>query len=330
MGEQQKIKIGILGTAAIAERSVAPSILSLPNEFYLVGVGSRNIDSARVFANRFNIKAFGSYEEIVSKKIVDALYIPLPNSLHFEWVKRALENGLHVLVEKSLACNFSEAETLVNLARMKNLALVENFQFRFHTQLKFIKNQLLLGKIGELRCVRSSFGFPPFPDANNIRYQKDLGGGALLDAGAYPTKITQLFLGNDIEVRAATLQLDNKFGVDVWGGAFLCQKNGSLFSEIAFGFDNFYQCNLELWGSKGRIYTNRIFTSPSNHAPVVEMEFSGAEKQTVTLEKDNHFINMLNYFHRAIHNDKIKEIENTDNLIQAKLLNDIAVKANEK
>ena len=106
---------------------------------------------------------------------------------------------MHVLVEKSLACEYAQVVELNDLAKKKGLALIENFQFRFHSQLQYIKNIVGSGKIGELRCIKSAFGFPPFQEKNNIRYQKELGGGALLDAGAYPIKISQIFMGYDID-----------------------------------------------------------------------------------------------------------------------------------
>ena len=99
--------------------------------------------------------------------------------------------------------------------------LLENFQFRFHSQLAYIMGLVEDGTIGELRNIRSSFGFPPFPDKNNIRYSKDLCGGALLDAGAYPIKISQIFLGNSINVKTADLSIDKELEVDIWGSATL-------------------------------------------------------------------------------------------------------------
>jgi predicted dehydrogenase len=122
------------------------------------------------------------------------------------------------------------------------------------------------GQIGELRCVRASFGFPPFPDAGNIRYQPELGGGALLDVGAYPIKISQILLGENLSVTAAKTFVDSEKCVDIWGGGFLSQNDGPLFSEIAFGFDHHYQCGIELWGSRGKLTANRLFTAPPGGA----------------------------------------------------------------
>src|SRR5690606_2566542 len=164
-----------------------------------------------------------------------------------------------------------------------------------------------------------TFCFPPFPDKDNIRYKEELGGGALLDAGAYPTKISQMILGNDLEVTSATLNYNDDFNVDIWGGAYLKQKNGNLFSQIAFGFDNYYQCNVEIVGSKGRLYTNRIFTANESVKPVIILETQDYGSQEIELKVDNHFKQMLSYFHELIIGDKDKKQEYKDNINQSRL-----------
>lgn len=324
----QPIHIGILSTANIAMRSVIPAILELPQLFKIKGIASRDQSKADEAAKKIKVPSFGSYDALIQSPELQALYIPLPNALHFEWIKKALEQGLHVLSEKSLGCSLNEVTKLNEFAESKNLALVENFQFRFHSQLAFIKSLVAEGKIGELHCIRSSFGFPPFSDSNNIRYQKFLGGGALLDAGAYTLKISNLFLGDDIEVAASNLSYPDDSEVDITGGAYIKQKKGNLFLEAAFGFDNFYQCNIELWGSKGRIYTNRIFTAGPGFKPEVIVE-TNQGKETLTLEADNHFKNMLTHFHQLISGEKSKADEYKQNILQASLIEQVKQKAND-
>jgi dTDP-3,4-didehydro-2,6-dideoxy-alpha-D-glucose 3-reductase len=322
----RKINIGVLGCANIAERFMIPAIISLNQHFNLIGIASRNLEKAAQFAEKANAKPYNSYEELIDDPLVDAVYIPLPNALHAQWIEIALGLGLHVLVEKSMACSYEEVRELNKIAKARSLVLLENFQFRFHTQLAFIKKILHEGTIGELRCMRSSFGFPPFPNENNIRYQKELGGGALLDVGAYPIKLSQIFLGENIDVKEANLYFDENKGVDIWGGAYLKQRDGVLFSEIAFGFDNFYQCNLELWGSKGKIYTNRIFTASPEHEPIIELE-TMAGKEMIKLPVDYHFKNMLMHFYDLIISKKGIKNEYLQNVNQARLIEELKNKA---
>lgn len=322
----KKINIGILGCANIAQRFIIPTLIGM-KEFHILGVASRHKEKADSFAKEFNIRAFYSYQSLLEVSSLDAVYIPLPNSLHYEWIKKSLKSNFHVLVEKSMCCNYEEVIELNELARQKGLVLIENFQFRFHSQLKYLKNLVDSGKIGELRNIRASFGFPPFSDSDNIRYKRELGGGALLDAGAYPLKISQIFLGNNTEVLSASLETQKDREVDIWGSAYVKQKNGNLVFQIAFGFDHFYQNNIEIWGSKGRIYTNRIFTAPPDFEPIFELE-STAGKEIVKLPSDNHFKNMLKYFHTQIFTKEKIEDEYDQNINQARLINELRVKAN--
>ena len=323
------INIGVIGCAAIADRFLIPAIKALPAMYSLVGVASRDTAKALQFSGKFGTEAYFGYDSLLESGQLDAVYMPLPNSMHKEWLEKALHRNLHVLVEKSLSCSYDDALYLNILAKGNNLVLVENFQFRFHSQLAAIKKLLSDGVIGELRCLRSAFGFPPFPDADNIRYQKQLGGGALLDAGAYPIKIAQCFLGQELAVEAANLTFQADKEVDIWGGAYLKQKGGAAFAEIAFGFDNFYQCNLELWGSKGRISTNRIFTSPPGYAPEITVETTSGN-QLLTLAPDHHFENMLRHFHQLVGTGTGIEDEYTQNITQARLIEELRGKAHGK
>lgn len=322
---KRMMKIGVLGCAAIAQRYVIPAI----NEsihWQLVGVSSRNKGKANTFAEEFSTKAYFSYQSLLQDDSIEAIYIPLPNSLHYEWVKKSLQLGKHVLVEKSMACTYAEVEELNKLAKNNQLALVENFQFRTHSQLQFIKDTIASGTLGELRQVRSSFGFPPFADDTNIRYDKSLGGGALLDAGAYPLKIAQIILGENIKVASARLETPKQYNVDIWGSAFLEKEESSLTAQISFGFDHYYQNSLEVWGSLGKLSTNRIFTAPPGFEPSVIIETAkGAE--TISLPSDHHFNNMLEHFYNVVTNREDLEQEYSQNINQARLLEELKNKA---
>ena len=313
------VRIGVIGCADIARRSMVPAILNLKDQYILSGVSSRTKEKAEEFASLFDTVPYTGYESLLNEAEIDAVYIPLPNSMHAEWIEKALTNNIHVLVEKSMACSYTEVKRLNKIASDKKLVLMENFQFRFHKQLPVINKMVKEGKIGELRCVRSSFGFPPFPDDNNIRYQKKLGGGALLDAGAYPIKIVQIYLGQDIEVSSANLWYDKEKGIDIWGGAYLNQKKSSLFAEIAFGFDNFYQCNLELWGSEGKIIAERIFTAPPDKSLEIIIE-SSKSNEVYHVTPCNHFENMLLYFCNLVDTKEDISAEYKQNINQSRLI----------
>jgi dTDP-3,4-didehydro-2,6-dideoxy-alpha-D-glucose 3-reductase len=322
------IRIGILGCADIAQRAIIPAIHGLPEFFRLYGIASRNFRKACDMSKKYDCLPFGDYDELLNSHNLEAIYIPLPNALHAEWIEKSIERGLHVLVEKPLACNLSDVVRLNNMASSKKIILLENFQFRFHRQFKRITEIIESGECGELRCIRSSFGIPPFPDDDNIRYQKTLGGGAFLDSGVYPLKVSQIIMGNDIQIKAAKLSYDCKRDIDIWGGGFIQQKHGDLFSEIAFGFDHFYQCSLEIWGSKGRLTANRIFTAPPGYESEIIIESSKGTVQE-NIPPDNHFKNMLCYFHELISGKKDPSNEYIANTTQAILVDDFKRLSNE-
>jgi len=327
MPKSKMINVGVLGCANIADRFVIPAFLELNELFCLKGIASRNDTKSKEFAEKFNCESFNSYDELVKLDSVDLLYIPLPNSIHYEWIKAALLNNKHVLVEKSLSCSLRDVIELNTLAEERNLVLLENFQFRFHTQLAIIKELLVNNVIGEIRNIKSSFGFPPFPDKNNIRYSKELGGGALLDAGAYPLKVAQEILGQELYVDSASLHYNKELEVDIWGAAQLKSRTSNVVVQTAFGFDNFYQCNLEVWGSKGIIKANRIFTSTPGSQAVVTVTTTDGEQELSTPE-DNHFKNLLSSLYKMVTNKTNFKNEYAANINQAKLIHDVRGKSN--
>ncbi len=322
----KSINIGILGYSSIAKRSIIPALLSIPEKFTLKGIASKSYLNQNFVFGRTIIDSFNTYSSLIQDNNIDAIYISLPNSMHSKWIEKSLDLDLHVLVEKPLATNLTDVKRLNDIASDKNLALMENFQFRFHKQLSLLKDLLKENEIGQLRCLKSSFGFPPLNN-NNIRYQSALGGGALLDAGVYPLKISSIFLKNDISVSSSILNYDDKLGVDIWGGGHLVQNNGKLFSQISFGFDNFYQCSIEIWGSAGKLSANRIFTAPAEQKQIISLE-NGSGKAKIEVPPDNQFQNMLKHFHKLIFSKNLRNPEYDQNITQGKLIQEMIDKSN--
>jgi len=293
----KKLNIGIMGCAAIARRSVIPAIQSLKDHFALTAIASRTPGKAKEFAAEFGTKAVVGYDRLLEDPSIDVLYMPLPTGLHEEWLLRSLAAGKHVLVEKSLAIDHDSAGRLVDTARSKGMVLMEDFMFKYHGQHDYTWQLLRRERLGEIRLFRSQFGFPPL-DKDNFRYDPVVGGGALLDAGAYTVKATQWFLGQGLDVLNSVLYVDPATGADVLGNATLLSKKG-IVAQLSFGFDNFYQCNYEFWGSKGRLLAERAFTPKPTEQPAILFERQG-EKEIHTAKPDNHFINILLEFHQAV------------------------------
>lgn len=314
----EKIRIGVLGCANIAERLVIPTIREM-DEFELIAVSSRKTSKEKLkkFSLKFDCKGVIGYKNLLERKDLEAVYIPLPPSLHKEWTIKAFEAGKHVLVEKPSSINLESTKLMLKKAKEKNKVLMENYMFEYHSQFKYVK-QILKDEVGDIRNLRASFGIP-LMNRNNFRYKKDLGGGVLLDAGGYPVKACQMFLGDDIEVKAANLNYVDGFEVDMYGSASLKSVHG-ITGQISFGFDNYYQCNIELWGNKGKITFKRAFTAPPNVKSKIIIEKQDLRKE-ILLKADNHFEGILKRFYDVILNNN--EIEYKKILRQAELIQDI-------
>ena len=317
------LNIGVLGFASIAERSIVPAILNLPERFNLVGIARRDREKALSVAKKFNLRKQFSYESLLEEPVVNAVYVPLPNALHNEWINKSLDKGLHVLVEKPLACDFDQVNALTEIAASRNLALVENFQFRFHPQFKKLLELISQESIGTIRYLNSTFAFPPLDLSNNIRYVKKLGGGSLLDAGTYPLKICNLLMGGSLRVCSAALNFKDDHEVDLWGSAHLLSTETLASAHVTFGFDNVYRCCVEVCGSKGRVLAERIFTAPPNYSPVLDLYDSTGKFTRFDIAPANHFELILEHFHRACFDNKLRQAEYKQNLEQSFLVQSV-------
>ncbi len=311
-----KIKIGVMGCASFAERSAIPTILELGDRFELVAIASRSDKKAEEFAQKFGGRAVVGYDCLVDDPKVQMIYMPLPTELHDEWVLRCLDAGKHVVVEKSMSSTFEAAEKMVAAAKRSNRLLAENFMFQYHRQMQVVKRLIADETVGELRQIRSAFGFPPLPE-DNFRFQKELGGGALLDAGAYTLKAAQYFLGRELKVCSAVLTDTLGRGVDTVGAAHLVDSNG-ISALLGFGFENFYQCNFEVWGTTGKITVPRAFTAKPDFSPEIILEKQG-ERESQQIEPDHQFKNFLTAVSDAV-NDQDFDAFGEEALAQAKLI----------
>jgi predicted dehydrogenase len=187
---------GILSTADI-NRKLIPGAHASP-KVNLLGVASRDRSKAEAFAKEWNIeRAYGSYEELLADPDIEAVYIPLPNTLHVEWSIKSLEAGKHVLCEKPLTRHPKQAIKAFDAADRAGRYLMEAFMFRHNPQTKRLKQLVDDGAIGELRLIRSVFSYSLY-DTENIRLSTHLEGGALMDVGCYNVSGSRL-LGDEPE-----------------------------------------------------------------------------------------------------------------------------------
>jgi len=316
------MRLGILGTSDIALRRFLPA-LRKQGYFQYAGVATRNVQSekARAFKTSFGGEIYGSYAELLSDESIGAVYIPLPPALHFEWAKKALLAGKHVLLEKPFCTNAQDTQELLRLAEEKRLAMHENYMFLYHGQLAEIKKMLATGELGEIRLMRMAFGFPKRGE-KDFRYNKELGGGALLDCGGYPVRLALELLGETMEVVQASLSQPPGYEVDLYGSAVLQNENG-LSAQIAFGMDNAYKCELEIWGSKATLIAPRIFTAGADFAPELIIRNS-SDENSLKLASDDQFLHSIKRFAEKTQNFAISD--NANVLKQARLVEEIEEK----
>jgi predicted dehydrogenase len=200
-----RLRVGTLGAARITPRAlIAPA--RLVSEVVVTAVAARDPARARRFAARHGIPlVHDSYEQLIADPEVDAIYNPLPNSLHAPWTLRAIAAGKHVLCEKPFASNEAEAAEVADAARASGLVVMEAFHYRYHPLARRMQ-EIASGQLGELRHVEASLCFP-LPRSSDIRYQFDLAGGATMDAGCYPINCIRMLGSGEPVVVSAVAKL---------------------------------------------------------------------------------------------------------------------------
>ncbi|MFA6317549.1 MAG: Gfo/Idh/MocA family oxidoreductase [Elusimicrobiota bacterium] len=271
-----RLRLGVLGCSDFAWRRAIPALLKVP-ELELAAVASRSREKAEKFAASFGGDAVVGYDRLLERSDIDAVYIPLPPSMHEEWAVRAVEAGKHAFVEKPFAVSLAASQRMVEAARARGRLLMEDFAFRLLPRTAAALEAVGRGDIGEVRVLRAAFAFPTLAPGN-IRYDRSLGGGALLDCGVYAVQASLLFLGAGLKVLAARLKTDPARGVDTAGEVMLESRSGAA-AQLAFGFDHYYQCELVLWGSAGRLVLERAFTPPPDSETVTWFERQGRREE---------------------------------------------------
>ncbi len=197
------VRWGIVSTADI-NRKLIPGVQA-SDKADLVAVASREQSRADAYAREWGIeRAYGTYEELLEDPEIEAVYIPLPNTMHCEWSVRALEAGKHVLCEKPLSRHPDEVAEAFDAADRANRFLTEAFMYRHNPQTLRLRELVAEGAIGELRLIRSTFSYGLY-DESNIRLRTDVEGGALMDVGCYNVSGSRLLGGEPQHVLRRSL-----------------------------------------------------------------------------------------------------------------------------
>jgi len=306
------VRWGVLSTARI-NRKVIPAARAADG-VEVVAVGSRDRARGEAFAREHGIaRVHDSYEALLADPEVDAVYIPLPNSLHVPWSVRALEAGKHVLCEKPLARSVREVESAFDAADRAGRLLMEGFMWRYHPQTEALVR--IAREIAPLRVVRAAFGFPlPPDDAANVRWAADLEGGAMMDVGCYCVSALRLLGGEpervDGEAVAAPSGVDMRF-------AGVLRFPGDVLGTFHCGFDVPPLGSLEIVGEGGRLVSDDPW-----HGVTPRLTFTppGGEPEDVPVEAADPYRLELEDFSAAIRDGGRPRLGREDAVGQARTI----------
>ncbi|HVY32203.1 MAG TPA: Gfo/Idh/MocA family oxidoreductase [Polyangiaceae bacterium] len=320
------VRWGVLGASHFALMAAIPGMQKAPL-VRVSALASRSLDKAQQAARQANVpRAYGSYEELIADPEIEAIYNPLPNNLHVAWSIRAARAGKHVLCEKPIALTAAEAAQLYDVQRETGKLVAEAFMVRYHPQWELVTEKIQSGRIGKVRAVQTAFSYSN-SDLDNIRNQKDVGGGALYDIGGYAINTARLIFGTEPKRVAAVCERDAQSGCDILSSAILDFAPGQ--ATFVVGTQHVPYQRVQIFGTAGHIEVEIPFNAPHDRGCKVWVDsgFVGSPDFTVakssnevaelfTTEPANHYTRQSQLFSEAIrsgkpvHNDMQSAVSN--------------------
>jgi D-xylose 1-dehydrogenase (NADP+, D-xylono-1,5-lactone-forming) len=307
----EPVRWGILSTAHINRLVIPPAQASAKVD--LVAVASRDQARSDEYARKWGIpRAHGSYEALLDDPDIEAVYIPLPNSLHVEWSVRALDAGKHVLCEKPLSRHADEVEAAFDIAARQDRFLMEAFMYRHNPQTHRLRALVDEGAIGTLQSLRTLFSFS-LSDEENVRLRADVEGGALMDVGCYCVSGLRLLAGEPERVYGE--QLVGPTGVDVRFHGTLRFGSGPV-GQFACGLVMPERDELEAIGNEGSIFLDDPWHC---RVPVIELRRDG-EVERIELERVDSYALELENLSDAIRGEGEPLLGRADAVAQARAI----------
>jgi predicted dehydrogenase len=293
-------RIGMLGSARIAETALLQAARDVP-EVTVAAVAARDIARAEAFALRHGIaSAYGSYDELLADPGIDAIYNPLPNSLHGPWMLRAIAAGKHVLCEKPFASNAAEAALVAKAAAASDLVVMEAMHYRYHPLIRRLRE--VVAKLGTVRYMQCWTSFA-IADPDNIRYDYSLGGGALMDGGCYAIDCMRMLAGEP-EVTGALADTKPDGLVDRALAARLSFPGGATgWFESAFTRSGEFRADLHVSCDEGTVQVDDFIRPHYGHlavTPQAPPERTGKEAEQGETATWTSFVWQLRAFAQAI------------------------------
>lgn len=271
----KKIKWGVIGTAGIARSCTIPGMIQAYNcELY--AIAGRSIDKAEQFKEKFGFeKAYGSYKELLDDPEVEAVYIALPNTLHYEWAVKAMKSGKHVLCEKPLAPCEKQVKELFDKAKENHVYLMEAFAYQHSPYITAIKKEIEDGTIGEVRYIDSAFITSDY-NKENIRMRRETLGGCTYDLGVYSTSLTLGLLNEEpAKVEASAIFSEEKI-----------DKLTSVVMEFADGKKAAFTCGMTLATDQDRRLDRLEIDGTKGSITGTKFAFNGDGELSYTIRTD--------------------------------------------
>ena len=323
-----RLRLGILSTASINERSIF-QVLPDINNISLLAVASRTEVKAREYSQKHGIpKYYGSYQDMLFSSEIDAVYIPLPNSLHIEWTRQALSVGKHVLCEKPMTCDATQILAIEELARGKNLCVMEAMHYRYHPDLLRAISIIQSDYIGDLIEVNVSFVWD-LHNKDDIRLNPNFDGGALMDVGCYCLDFIRWVTGDNKPrlIEADSVWGDSGVDMTTWGTLLCHKKIAARFycslSGIAF------ECKAEILGTQRSVELRFPFLPVTKTAHATNILFScqihgrGSMPQWQYSTKPSYFFQLQEFFD-GVQRGGINPLMKQDSYHNAALISEVA------
>lgn len=296
----KKISWGVLSTAKIGRQKVIPAMQKGKNS-QVAAIASRDLGKAQKVARELGIpKAYGTYDELLADRDIEAIYIPLPNRLHVEWTIKSLQAGKHVLCEKPIAVNGREAEHLLHEAgKFPGLKVKEAFMYRHHPQWLKAREVVHGGAIGELKTLHSIFTYYNV-DPNDVRNQFEIGGGGLLDIGCYCISVARFIFNGEPKRVCGTVDYDPHMKIDRLASGVLDFGNGT--ATFSCSTQTAHHQRVEVYGTLGNLEITVPFTPrPDETCRLIHR--TASKTKEILVEAHDQYTIQGDLFSQAIIND---------------------------
>lgn len=318
------VKWGVLGTANIARGCTIPGMIKAGNcELY--AIAGRSEEKAEAYKNEFGFaKAYVGYDKLLEDPDVQAVYIPLPNNLHKEWVIKALKAGKHVLCEKPLALNADEVREMFAVAKENNVILMEAYAYLHSPYIASLKADIESGVIGDVDFIQTAFITQGYFD--DIRIYKETGGGAVYDLGCYCTTMILSLVDSELDYVMANAEFNDK-DVDVFSSSLMKFENGVRAAfNVGMIFDpgkNGRKDMLYIHGSKGIISSDVEYNQEGDLNYIIISEGKRIDR---TVHAEQNYALEIEQLGRCIENGETPHITEEFSIRNAGLLDTILSK----